>query len=74
MVSKRRARGEIHLIRAWDPEAHVSMPVGGDRSAGYNPLRDINHLLNQVLVHDTPPGLGGPHDPERNATSAGSAK
>ena len=55
MVSKRRARGEIHLIRAWDPEAHVSMPVGGDRSAGYNPLRDINHLLNQVLVHDTPP-------------------
>ena len=31
------------------------MPVGGDRSAGYNPLRDINHLLNQVLVHDTPP-------------------
>jgi hypothetical protein len=31
-------------------------------------------LLNQVLVHDTPPGLGGPHDPERNATSAGSAK
>src|SRR5450759_308170 len=54
VVSERRARSEVHLLRPWDPKAHVSMSVGGDCSACHHPLGDIYHLIDQVLVHYTP--------------------
>jgi hypothetical protein len=49
MVSERRARGELHLFRSWDPKAHVPMSVRGDRAAGHHPLCGIDHLVDQIL-------------------------
>ena len=45
--------GEVHLFRPWNPEAYISMSVGGDSAAGHHPLSDINDLTDQVLVHHT---------------------
>jgi hypothetical protein len=47
VVSEGRARSEVHLLRPWDPEAHVSMSVRGDCSAGHYPLGDVDHLITK---------------------------
>jgi hypothetical protein len=53
VVPERRATGEVHLVRPGNTQAHVPMPVRGDRSAGDDTLGDIDNLVDQILVHDT---------------------
>jgi len=54
MVPQGRTRRKVHLLGSGHPEAHVAVAIRGDRPAGHHPLGHIDHLVDQVLVHQPP--------------------
>jgi len=62
VVAERRAAREVDLFRPRHPQADLAMPVRGDRAAGDYALRDLDYLVDQLGVHDSP-NVAQPDDP-----------